>query len=953
MAKLLPFLPWIEITLKWSIEMLISFFVGSETTIGSIEAIDIDASGRWNIQLTQVRIASTLPADSQPVACFRKVSLCGRGKWIDTVAIAGGELNLIRINKSHKNFRLFPKRGKAATTQNIVLIAESVRFRLFNFPPQVFLTFAIDSLFGQVRVESLFIQVAEGKVSFHAEETCIGRTFRTFSGPVSLRLKGSYHKKTDIWQNVHLSLTLDEGHINFEGEVEKWDSPIGKIGGFLTSDAAQLLFVSYSEWIGSERLYFSGEINRLAYEIRLNGTWKMGEYDICLTGKRDTIVWVAAKLGISPWGNLSLYGPLHALHIYGKGKLQSLALSLSGKVDLLSRRGLGILRDAYGNFLQATGTPSYLTLTGRVEKIFLEGNWEPHRRLCIAVDTAEVGAIQAALGPYLPLLRGKGAFPIEVKISSLLWPPYGILKGVHIQSQKGYLHLSATGEFQPLSLHPHIRLRTTTDFTQGTITASASEGYLYGEWRGDTANLSVIGHWDDLIGEIVAQVERRKNTVYLKHATIHFPTGEQVAVRGTLSIDSADTQIEGSVPLPWLFRYLPLRGIELYQGIMNLQVCASGSWDTLLQWSNPSEGQVSLRNVRGFFPGVGLPLHDLSADLCYFPHETFLNHLSASIGSLNLNAHGQVEGALSYLYTDWYRLKGKLHIDADHLVLSDIWREVNQKDIRLRVRFPSQLKAQITLRISNIDFLGIPIQFANLSGSIDELSSRIDTVEISYQGAQLIGRAALEMQDSTCYTAAGRLIIRGLPIERFLSDMQVGNISTLQKLGIKGIFSGDMQLSLRFTPEVRWLHQSSLYATGSISAGRIKTPQFLRWLRPYYLSAYKDSMDFYAQVSSLSVTDGFLRLPTALLLTRIAAFEISGHHYLPADRFMYRIQAMRVRRRVQKYPNLEALAAAFEELIDSSIGLIYVEKLNEKVVWRYPWRYVLKTLIGLRRLRRQ
>ncbi|MCX7652528.1 MAG: hypothetical protein N2200_06650 [Bacteroidia bacterium] len=947
MTKLLPLFPWIEIAIRWGVEMLLSFLVGSQISIGRIERLYIGIDGSWSVSLTQVRIQGTIPGDTFPIARLNKVSLHGKGKQIDTVAITGGEVTLIRLSKSNKNFRLFPKRSEAGASQNFVLRAQSLHFHLFNFPSKTFLNLVLDSLCGQVRIDSLSVQISHGSTGLHAKEICIHETKWVPSAPLSLHIEGIYHKLTDLWQKANLHLIAAEGQLNFSGDIERWEIPTGHIGGFIDSSLIQTLSGTGSDWIGSKNIYFCGETRQLQYELRLTGAWRMGQYDACIRGKKDTIHYLAAELTASPWSRLYLCGTPDGMCVSGVIAYQKLVASIKGSLDIISRRGSLILSRPEGDFVQATGTLSNITFTGSLGDIPLKGRWQPSHPLYIQIDTAEVGAIQRALAPYTPLLRGGGSLPVEVHANCIFWADYGSLHRVRFLSQNGKILISGTGQVKKLPVQPQVRISTTAGFSTGVIVLDSPEGYLHAEWRGDTAEISLTGRWEEVVGEINAQAFLTERRAYLRNAGIIFPTGDRLSLGGSLTMDSADVVAEGSAPLPWLLRYLPIHGLELHEGVMSIHFCASGEWDTLLQWANPSEGHVAIKDARGFFPTVGLPLHNFSAELSYSPKATVLHRLSTDIGSLSLRADGQVEGALSYLYTDWYRLKGELHIEAAHLVLSEVWRKVEQRRAQSRFRFPSQLNARISLSVKDVDFLGINIQSAHISGSIEETAAFVDTMMIFYKGAELTGRAALDMQDSSCYMVVGRLFVQRLPVDQFLRDMRVENIPTLQRLGIKGIFAGDMQVSLRFTPEIRWLHQSGLYATGSISAGRIKTPRFMRWLRPYYLNAYKDSLDFFARVSDLSVSNGFLRLPTALLLSRVAAFEVSGYHHFPTDRFLYRIQAMRVRRRVQRHPNLEALAAAFEELIDQSIGLIYVEKEGDKVVWRYPWRYLLKRLVAL------
>ncbi len=144
---------------------------------------------------------------------------------------------------------------------------------------------------------------------------------------------------------------------------------------------------------------------------------------------------------------------------------------------------------------------------------------------------------------------------------------------------------------------------------------------------------------------------------------------------------------------------------------------------------------------------------------------------------------------------------------------------------------------------------------------------------------------------------------------------------------------------------MNWKENSIFYAQGQVSQGQFYTPRWLRWLRPYYLAAYRDSMDFWAQVPSFQITDGFLKLEEGLLLTRAGALRLMGYHYLPQDRFLYQIRGARLYRRLQRYAELPGLAYYMADRLDQSLFLVYVEKLGPRVRVRYPVRYLLRRLI--------
>lgn len=945
MVKVLPLFPWISAGLHWGIEMLLGYIVGAPVEIAQIEAIELRWNGSWMLRLGTVSVGSTLPGASFPVAHFHTVMLYGSGQLIDSAYLRGGELHLIRLGKLEKNFRYFPRRRESSPEQDFFFRAESIHIHLANHPPGVFLNLSVHTLQAHIHIDSLAVRIADGRTAVKAKEVCIGGTPTPFPETIYLALEGIYEKKTDLWSDVNLILAAPEGLLHFCGDIARWEEPHGHLGGVLWSSIIADIIPKSAPWLSGKKLFFTGEVKGLAYEVRLSGGSGEGSYDLCIQGEKDQIHLLSGNLYIEGIGILAISGSPERLRITGKGNLKGVSIHMEGMLNLRAARGFMRLSDAYGADLLLSGTLRQLKLSGHIGTLYFTGSWYSDRHLSLWLDTVNVETLYHALQPYMPVLRGSGTLPVEVRVSRVLWGKYGTLSGALLMIRDGRFLL--TGQAHGASLPSPIDLRVwgRTDLVCGGFVSRAAEGYLYGEWIGDSADVSGIIRWEDIILEGSAYVDMARRCLWIRRAEGRFSGGEGFQLRGALMPDSADAELRGTVPLPWLLDYLPLFGFIVQEGSLRLAICAQGSWDTLLRWDNPTEGEVSLHHVRGYFSGLAVPLRDLDAHLSYSPQHTTLHTVRGQVGDLTFRADGEVLGALSYLYTDWYRLRGRLWIEADHLVVSDFWRRVEREEIRPQVRLPSQMDALIEVTVRDVDMLGVGLEHAHIAAHIEGLGVRIDTLSISYAHAQAGGRAYLDVQDSACYMLVGRFYAEGLPIERLLSDLGVGKIPTFQRLGLRGRFAGEVQFSLRFSPDVAWLRQSSFHAEGSLSGGRFHTPRFMRWLRPYYLEAYRDSMDFFAQVSGLSVTDGFLRLSKAFLLTRVAALEVSGYHYLPADRFLYRIQAVRVRRRVQRYADLEVFIGAFSHLIDRSFGLIYVEKEGGKIYWRYPWRYALRRLL--------
>lgn len=945
MVKVLPLFPWIASGLHWSLELLLTYIMGAPVDIARIEALELKPTGTWSAHLRAVRLSSTLPGDTFPVGHLDIVTLHGNRIQIDSVSLRGGELQLVRLGKHEKNFRYFPRRRARSPQRDFVLRAESIRIHLANYPPGVFLNLSVRTLYAHLHIDSLSVRITDGRTRLDANEVCISGSPQPFPERVLLAVDGSYGKKTDLWSDMTLILAAPEGMLHFCGDIARWEEPYGHLGGFIRPSVISEIVPAVSPWFSGERLYFIGEISRLMYEVRLSGRWRRGRYDLCMVGARDTIRQLGGTLHIDDTGALMFDGSPDRLRINGRLKLAGIPIRTDGLLNLSDTRGTVQLVDAYGGEITLSGNLRQLNLNGKIGTISFTGKWHDGGALSLAVDTVCVGEITHALRPYTPLLRGRGYFPVQIRAAHLIWPEYGTLSSAHLESRNGRFFLTGHAHMEKVSLSAALRLWGDTRLDSGGFALTSADGYLYGEWVGDSAGISATARWEDMILRVSAHAEVTRRRLWLTRAEGVFPGGERMQMQGCLTPDSADAQLQGVVPLPWLLRYLPLSGVTVSEGELRTGICGQGSWDTLLRWDNPTEGQVILHGVQGYFPGLALPLRDLYTHLSYSTEQTTLHIIRGQVGDLCFQAEGEVLGALSYLYTDWYRLQGRLRVEAEHLIVSDFWRRVERGQIRPQVRLPSQLDARVEISVRDIDILGLALESAHIATHIEGLTMQVDTLDIRYAHAQAGGRAYLDVQDSTCYMVVGRFNIAGLPVEQLIADLGVKRIPTFQRLGLRGHFNGQMQFNLRFTPEIAWLRQSSLHAEGSLSGGRFHTPGFMRWLRPYYLEAYRDSMDFYAQVTGLSITDGFLRLSKAFLLTRVAALEVSGYHYLPGDRFLYRLQAIRVRRRVQRYADLETLFGVFSHLIDRSFGLIYVEKENGRVYWRYPWRYALRRFL--------
>ncbi len=946
MPKLLPLFWWIGSLLHYGVEGLLSYLVGAPVHIRQITALSISLQGAWQIQMDSLRIQSTLRGDTFPVASLCKAFLSGQGLRLDSVSIRSGSVSLVRLGKGQKNFRLFPKRGQGKRVQDFAFHAESLRLYLANHPPGMFLNISIQTVSGRLCIDSLFVHITGGHALLYPQEVCIAGARQPFPDTVHFSLAGTYEKSHDLWSHTKLLLSAPAGLLHYEGAIAQWEVLHGYLSGFLQAGFLSHFLAPAEEWLGNERVFFVGWINQSTYEARLSGSWQEGCYDLCLSGEGKRLREIDGIIKAENIGHFWVKGSLESLRVKGALHARGLSAELMALVDLPAQTGIFTVRDQNNSSLHIYGSSQQFFIRGRLGgRIPFRGKWQAHQELFLYADTVSIPELIEAVQPYRGLMGGGGAVSLRAHIKRLLWGEYGTLTDAEVESQGGRFFLTALAQPTRFPFTVQVRVWGQTSFTQGGFAAQAPEGYLYGTWQGDSFAVSGLGRWEDVIIAFAAQGATATQHLQVHHAVATFPTGEKVHLRGVLSADSVDAQLQGALPVPWILRYLPLSGVEVRAGRLSLALCAQGTWDTLLRWDNPTEGTVVLEAVEGNFPKLGLPLHELTVCLSYAPEKTIFHRLSGQVGKLTFRAEGEVMGALSYLYTDWYRLQGRLRVEADHLVISDFWRRVERDEIRPKARLPSQLHAQMDILVRNADIFGLSLQNAHVVSYVEGLTITIDTIIAEYSGALAQGRLYLDAQDSSCYFATGKIAVSQLPLQTLIQEIELDKVATFQRVGLRGYFSGQMQFNLRFSPEVKWLRQSSMYANGNISNGSFHTPRFLRWFRPYYLSSYKDSMDFYAQVYEVAITDGFMRLSKALLVSRVAAMEISGYHYLMADRFLYRIQAVRVRRRVQRYPDLAVMVGVFSDLIDRSFGLVYVEKNQGKVRWHYPWRYAVRRLL--------
>lgn len=932
---------------RWAAEQVLGFLVGTQVKVEALQGWNWHWDGHWGVSLRGVRVASTLPGDTAAAAYIAELRLVGQRKTLDTVCVRGAALAFVRLSKSQKNFRFFPRRGRGQTHPHVVVHAEDIRLYLDNLPPKLSLSVQASAVQAQVFIDRAQVRIREGKATLSFRELCIRDKLWPLPHHLRLRLEGTYQKGHDLWEGLQLRLWGEGFSLAFEGSLAAWEKPTGWLYAQLDSAQTQAVAQSLSLSPKVSEASVTAWVQERSYAGMLWGRWAGRPYEICLQGYKTTLFAVEGKLalpfaqvhfwGKPPW--LAVGGAFHYKGLYGWGE---------GLINLRQQTGRLTLRTASGDAVEVSGSVDSLKGEGHIKGMPFKLVWKKPKGLTLYLDTVVKDTLLQAFSSYRFLVEGKGhALPMEAHCQQLIWDSLTYAQAIRFWLRDTFLWAEGRVRYRDFPSFA-VRVGAPLGLQRGWVAVENTLGYIFGEWEGDSLRLSGTGRWTDILWTAAGEGSLAERRLWLYHGVAESPRGDWASVSGAFSLQGADASLSAKLDLPWLLQVLPLEGLTLSQGKIALHLCARGSWDTLLRWDNPTEGEATLTQVKGFFPRIGLPLENLSLRLTYSPEETLVETLSAQIGPTVIHASGHLQGTLSYLYTDWYRLKGHLQVTADRLPLDAFWRQVESQATRRRVRLPQQMDLQLVTRLSSIDIYGLNFPYAYLTGGIQGGLITVDTLLLSYAEGHIQAHGTLDAQDTACYMLVGRLQPEGVEIAHILRDFSLDTLETLRRLGLRGRFSGQGQVALRFAPSVQWRDQSSLWASGRIYEGSFKTPRFLRWFRPYYLAAYKDSMDFLAEIPTFQLTDGFLRIEDAFLLTRVAAFRMYGYHYLTEDRFFYRLQGARLYRRVQRQPTLSLLPTYVMDLVDRSLFLLYVEKSGKKVRWYYPWRYLLRRLVQFR-----
>ncbi|MDW8133501.1 MAG: hypothetical protein RMJ66_00385 [Bacteroidia bacterium] len=935
------------------IEHILTYLVGAQVEIGEIMAFSWNPlSQRWYLSLKEVRVGSTLLLDTQKVGLIRQVFLSGKGEKIERVKFQGMRLHLIRLGKGQKNFRFFPRRRTNPPPQQVDMEVDSLELWLENFPPGVFLALHILHASGRLEIESFQIKLSSLHASLMVNEVCIKGQKQSLPNSINLCVdKGAYWKKTDNWREITLSLYSAYNQVIFSGDITGWERLWGYFDLRLDSLWANHLLSMWANLPQVGSMSLRGKVSGSTYNVKISGSHSKGNHEFSLYGDGSRIYRINGIIGWHGLGKLYMSGAPESLLVWGGGEYEKLPWSIEGYFHWTEQQGYFrlIIRNADTIWIWREGRED-LRARAQLGKIAIWGIWNTSKGLVLEMDSTRLTSLLEAFQPYQTLLtkRHQQDISISIQCRKLVWDGTAQMEHITMKKHKGALigegrlWLPFLRETADVKLYSHLPLR------RGDLFLNASQGYVTVSWLGDSIEVSGVGRWNEVLIQGSGWLTLSDKHLWLRNLKAEVPGHGFATLHGVLYPEGANVEVNTCIGLSWLWQVLPLYGIYVSQGWLRARFCAEGAWDTLFRWDNPTEGEATLADVRGYFPKLGLHLDRLSLRLWYNPSLTCIDTLEAQIGKAYINANAQLQGTLGYLYTDWQHLRGNLLVTASGIALSNFWRYVEGGQVRRRVYLPRQMELNLQAQMQEVDLYGIPVEEGKIYAHLQRGLIEIDTLNLRYRGAIAEGKGFLDGTDSTCYMLNGRLSIKEVPLAPFLRDMHLDTLETLRQVGLQGTFSGEAQAVLRFTPTVEWHEQSSIWTKGCIRNGLLRTPRFLRWFRPYYLAAYKDTLDFIAEIPELSFSDGFLRITDALLMTRVGALQVTGFHHIPMDRFLYRIQGARLSRKAQRYPSLEALEEQIEEFLDRSLLLVYVEKSHKGLRWYYPWRYLVRRLLFLR-----
>ncbi|RMF53651.1 MAG: hypothetical protein D6750_00700, partial [Bacteroidetes bacterium] len=659
---------------RWGIEQVLSYVVGASVRVGQVKAFAWEGNWRWRLELQDVSLSSTLPGDTCPTARLYRVQLTGQGRQLREVVLQRGWVRLIRLGTAQKNFRYFPRRGRPLR-QRLVVKAQEVQFAFLNIPADLALALQVDTLQAGLDIDSVSVQVEALWARLLPREVCWHQVWPPFPAPLLLRAQGRLYKALQNWEGFTLSLEAPEEWVHFSGCVENWTHLWGSFAGRAEVLSRLGQYAPKLAELSVRTVTAEGWIGGLEYGACLRGTWKRGAYQVYLVGRGPTVRTLQGRVEWRGLGWAGFEGTLANMAVWGGLSLQGLHAKGTGWVSLSRRLGKLTLATSYGDTVWAEG--SLDTLSGQLylRGQQLKGTWTKKKGLQLFADSLLLGELIRAWAPYRPLLQGNGSVTIPVCLQARIfrWDTVAEGKGLWVRLEPN--HGLEAGAQVHLRFWPEtLESRAWRSSQSWALSLQGKAGYLHAEGAGDTAWVSATGWWQDYPWQVAGMVNLPKRILWLCYAWAGGPS-THVEVQGMLSPTGASAEVKASFPLAEAFRFFPLEGVRVSAGGLTTRFCAQGTWDTLLRWDNPLEGTATLEGVQAYFPYLGLPLLDFSVRVVFSPEETRLR-LSGRVGATQLQAQGQLQGTLSYLYTDWYRLQGHLDVEAESLRLADFWRRV-------------------------------------------------------------------------------------------------------------------------------------------------------------------------------------------------------------------------------------------------------------------------------------
>ncbi|MEN2992827.1 MAG: hypothetical protein ABDH91_04660 [Bacteroidia bacterium] len=929
-------------------EWLLGYWVGTRTEVAEAAICYADWQGNWQVRLKGIRLQSTLPKDTAWAAWSEEVYIQGQGWRPHTIRLRKTVIHLLRLSPTAKNYRFFPARRKGAYAHTLTLLSDSLALTFWNLPSRAEIQAYFTKAEATLTIYPTSIALKSLKAHVAASEICFKDYLLRPPNRLELLAEGLYRKADDSWDTLQLTLRSPESWLAFFGCWERWTYPFGRFAAALDPSLFQGQ-ASFLKYVTSNPLSLTGQWQGKRYILYSRGNWTEGTYHLCVQGHLEDKPYLQGAISWGPWLQGRLWGTPAQLHLSGSLRYPPLQGALYSTLYPAEARGRVVLASPALR-LEAEGSLTHAALKGLWEGIPFTGSLTSARGLELTLPALAWDTLQPKLAAYQSLFsrrQTKWNFPFSLFLARLEFPSIGTLESLHLRFRGG----RGAAEANLCAAESLVAGQLSATFTLTPLRGSAS---FLGEhlqaglnWHGDTLCLTAKGAWRELNGLLIGRGTLSEKYLYIDSLCLTAPDSSVLTAQGRFNLTHADLNLQAEVALPWVLRYLPIPGVKVEKGRLRMNFCARGAWADLLRLSNPTEGSAHLWDAGGFFPGLGLPFDHLSVYLTYTPDSTYLHRLAGQVGSLRLTSTAEINGALAYLYTNWHQLQGKLYLEGDTFRLAEFWRRVENGRTRRQVRLPTQMVVEVQARLHHADIFGLSLDSIQLGGRLDNLWAVIDSARLHYHGGSTWGQGWADLQDSTCYLLTARVEGRALPIHHLLEETGLGRLRAVKRFGLyHSYFSGTLQLSLRFTPEVSWLKQSSLWGSGAVENGSLRTPRFLRWLRPYYLRAYKDTLQFLAEVPELSYTDGFLHLHDALLITPIGALRVEGYHHLPRDRFLYRIQGVRFPRQVQRRAiTLPHFRDYLVDFLDHSLLLLYLERTSEQTRWYYPLKYVLRQLI--------